>query len=225
LAHIAISPDLAFAAGITRVGNRSTVYAGSLAAEPRPVYSANAAFTSPSWDTSGELWTVQLTPVPQVLVIRPAAPVVRVPASGLAGLAIRELRVSRDGTRVAVVARSGRGTELLIGRVATTSDGALRLEAFRAPDPTLTDVAHVTWADANTVLVLGRSAGGARIPWLVDIDGANPGPLTTSGLTSYDAVAGAPGQAVLAESGGEIYQAAHGLWTPVGHGHEPAYPG
>ena len=225
LTDIALSPDLAFAAGLTHTGNRSTVYAGSLAAKPRAVYSADAAFTAPSWDASGELWTVQLSPVPQVLVIRPAAPVVRVPAPGLAGLAIRELRISRDGTRVAVVARSGRGTELLVGRVSTTGDGALRLDGFRVPDPTLGDVGHVTWADANTVLLLGRGPGGARIPWLVDVDGANPGPLSTSGLTSYAAVAGAPGQPVLAESGGEIYQAAHGLWTPVGRGREPAYPG
>jgi hypothetical protein len=99
------------------------------------------------------------------------------------------------------------------------------LDAFRAPDASLTDVADVTWADANTLLLLGRGGSGTRIPWLVDVQGANPAPLTTSGLTSYDAVAGAPGQAVLAESGGEIYQAAHGLWTPVGHGRGPAYPG
>jgi hypothetical protein len=225
LTRVALSPDLAFVAGLRRSGTHSTVYAGSLATAPRQVYSAAAAFTAPSWDAAGELWTVQLSPVPQVLLIRPAAPVVRVPAPGLEGLAVRELRISRDGARVAVIARSGVGTELLIGRVTTTGDGALRLDGFRVPDVTLGDVADVTWADANSVLLLGRSPGGSRIPWLVDVDGAAPAPLTTSGLTSYDAVAGAPGQPTLVESGGEIYQAAHGLWTPVGHGSEPAYPG
>jgi hypothetical protein len=225
LADIALSPDLAFGAGLRRVGTRTTIYAGSLAVVARPVYSASANFTAPSWDVSGELWTVQLSPAPQVLVIRPAAPVLRVPAPGLDGLVVRELRVSRDGTRVAVVANSGTGSELLIGRVSTTSDGALRLDGFRAPDSTLANVSHVTWADANTVLVLGQATGSSPIPWLVDVDGASPGPLTTNGLTSYDAVAGAPGQPVLAEAGGEVYQAAHGLWTPVARGTQPAYPG
>jgi hypothetical protein len=140
-------------------------------------------------------------------------------------LALRELRISRDGTRVAVIAGSGHATELLVGRVRTTSDGALRLDGFRSPDPTLSDVGDVTWADPSTLLVLGRASGAARIPWLVGIDGASVGAVTTSGLTAYGALAGAPGLPTLVASGALIYQAAHGLWAPVGRGSEPAYPG
>jgi hypothetical protein len=225
LADVAISPDLSFYAGLGPAGSGTTVYAGSIVADARPVFRASAPCTPPSWDEADDLWTVQLSPTPQVLLIRLGQPVVRVPAPELNGLAVRELRVSRDGTRVAVVASSGRGVELLVGRVSITGDGALRLDGFRSPSPGLLDVGDATWADANTVLVLARAPGHQRIPWLVDVDGVKPAPVTTSGLTSYTAAAGAPGQPTLVASGREIYQAKSGLWTPVGAGEDPGYPG
>ena len=164
----------------------------------------------------------------KALLIRPGQPTIRVPAPALAGFDVREMRVSRDGSRVAVIASTSRGPILLIGRVAMTNNGGLRLDGFRNPASSLTGVASVSWADGNTVLLLGRNLGGARLPWLVDVDGVKPAPVTTTGLASYDAVAGAPGQPTVAQSGGAspvIYQAGRGFWSPVGRGSEPSYPG
>jgi hypothetical protein len=223
LQHVAVSPDLAFIGGLRTAAGRTSVYVGSLATEPRVVYSGAGPFTAPSWDRDGELWTVQLSPRPRVLLIRPGQQVVQIPAPSLDGQVVRALRISRDGTRVAVIVGTTQ-TQLLVGRVRTTSSG-LRLDGFINPAALLRDVTNATWADANTVLVLAHAVGRARIPWLVDVDGVRPAPVTTTGLTSYDAVAGAPGQPTLVESDGEIYQAARGFWTPVARGVEPAYPG
>ncbi len=233
LTDVALSPDLAFVGGLRRSGTRTVAYAGSVGTEPRQVYVADYPLTAPSWDTSqtGEMWTVELSPTTRVLLIRPGQPVLRVPSPELNGVVVRELRISRDGTRVAVIASASGVGELLVGRVATTSDGALRIDGLHNPAAgVITDVSHASWADGNTVAVLARStASGARVPYLVDVDGVKPIPVTTSGLTSYVALAAAPGQPTLVEStdGGRtfIYQASKGVWTPVGEGSDPAYPG
>ncbi|MFL6240051.1 MAG: LpqB family beta-propeller domain-containing protein [Actinomycetes bacterium] len=225
LEDVAVSPDLAFVAGVHRSGSRTTVYTGAFGAPLHATYVVAAPVTPLSWDVSGELWTVQLSATPAVLLLRPGQPVLRIPAPSLAGLDVRSLRISRDGTRVALVTSTASGAKLLIGRVSTTNDGALRLDGFRDPAPDLTDVGDPTWADANTVLVLARTPGHGRTPWLVDVDGVKPTPVTTSGLNTYSGVAAAPGQALLAESAGRIYQATRGSWTPVGSGSAPSYPG
>jgi hypothetical protein len=236
LTNVAISPDLAFVAGLRRTGARTTVYAGTLASEPRavPGLSAASTFTPPSWDAAGEMFTVQRSPTPQVFLVRPAAPLVQVPAPELRGRDVQELRVSRDGTRVAIIASSRGATQLLIGRISTTKQGALQVDGLRVPYPKLADVGSTTWTDSSTVLVLARGPEAAprapRAPWLIDVDGVKNTPVTTSGLTSYDAAAGAPGLPALVSSPGpggttDIYLAAHGLWAPLGVGTDPAYPG
>jgi hypothetical protein len=222
---VALSPSGSFAAGVLRSGTRTTVYVGSLESSPRPVVSSRVGFTAPSWDAGDEMWVMELGARPRLLVVRPQATPVVVAAPELAGRPIDAVRISRDGTRVAVIAGSGSRRELLIGRVRTNADGSLRVEAFRRPAPVLTGLIGVTWADPSTLAVLAVRRPGALRPWLVGVDGAEINPITTAGLTTYDEIAAAPGQPTLVGSRGLVYSAQRGLWTVVGRGSQPGYPG
>jgi hypothetical protein len=225
LDRVSLAPSGTYAGGLLRSGGRTTVYVGNLNNAPRAVLSSRAGFTPPSWDASDEMWTVERSATPRVVVVRPPGTSVTVSAPSLSGLRVDAFRVSRDGTRVAVVAGTGSDRALLVARIRTGTDGALRLDAFRRPAPELSAVTDVSWADPSTLAVLATNRAGPARPWLVRVDGAETNPITTAGLTSYDEIAAAPGQPTLVESRGLVYTAQRGLWTALGRGSQPSYPG
>ncbi|MDX6285681.1 MAG: hypothetical protein QOG53_1166 [Frankiales bacterium] len=225
LDRVALSPSGTYAAGLLHAAGRTTLYVGSVETAPRAVLSNSAGFTPPSWDAGNELWTVELGAAPRLLVVRPPAKPVVVAAPELAGRVISAARISRDGTRLAVIAGVGAQRELLVGRVRTTGNDALRVEEFRRPGPELTAAKDLSWADPSTLAVLAVRRTGALRPWLVRVDGAELNPITTAGVLSYDEIAAAPGQPTLVESRGLVYSAQRGLWTVLGRGSQPAYPG
>jgi hypothetical protein len=215
----AVAPGRDLVAGLRSAPTGVTLYAGSLAAGPRPRRSA-AAFTPPSWDRGGNLWTVQAG---RLVVLAGGDRPVPAVAPELERADVRALRVSRDGTRVAVVlVRDGTST-LLVGRVVVAS-GRLRAEAFRPAAPTLVDVRDVAWADANRLAVLARAGREAPAPWLVEADGSQLTPVATRGL-AFSRLAAAPGRPLLAAAGEQIWEHAGSRWRVVGPGSDPLYPG
>jgi hypothetical protein len=225
LDRVALAPSGTYAGGLLRSSGRTTVYVGNLNNAPRAVLSSRANFTAPSWDASDEMWTVERGATARVIVVRPPGSSATVVAPTLSRLRIEALRVSRDGTRVAVIAGSGSSRELLIGRVRVGADGVLRLDAFRRPAPELTGVSTLSWADPSTVAILATNRAGPPRPWLVRVDGAETTTISTAGLTVYDDIAAAPGQPTLVSSRGLVYTAQRGLWTALGRGSQPSYPG
>src|SRR6185436_6529470 len=113
------SPSGTYVGGVLRSSGRTSVYVGNLNNAPRAVVSSRSAFTAPSWDASDEMWTVERGATPRVLVIRAPEAVSTVSAPALAHRSIQALRISRDGTRVAVITGVGADRELLVGRVRT----------------------------------------------------------------------------------------------------------
>jgi hypothetical protein len=141
---------------------------------------------------------------------------------------ITSLRVSADGTRMAIVihrdpGRPGRG-ELMVGRVVPGAD-RLRVEAFRRIERSLADVDDASWVDGSTLVVLGSSSGSVVQPTLISINRTVtdvPGELLV-GLTS---VVGAPGLPLLADTPrGVIWQSTASDWRELTPGTDPAYPG
>jgi hypothetical protein len=141
---------------------------------------------------------------------------------------ITSLRVSADGTRMAIVVhrdsgRPGRG-ELMVGRVVPGAD-RLRVEAFRRIERSLADVDDASWVDGSTLVVLGSSSGSVVQPTLININRTVtdvPGELLV-GLTS---VVGAPGLPLLADTPrGVIWQSTASDWRALTPGTDPAYPG
>jgi hypothetical protein len=209
-----------------------SLYAGSLLA-PKQLLTG-ASFTTPSWDSLGNLWTVQQQQ-------SSSAPRVRIAPSGKATLpapvilptdltksVIEELKVSRDGTRIAVLAVSTNVSQVLVGAVA--KDGT-SLVNFYPVAPTLTSVTDFVWASSTKLDILDtvpntNEPGSTSQLWTVDVDGWGPSLSQGTVLSNAVSIAAAPRQPlVVATSLDQIEQYSNGQWRFIGNGSGPHYPG
>jgi hypothetical protein len=208
-----------------------SLYAGPLLSPKQLLTGFN--FTTPSWDSLGNLWTVQQQQ-------SSSAPRVRIAPSGKATLPgtvaapdlakslIEELKVSRDGTRIAVLAVSTNVSQVMVGDVA--KDGT-SIENFYPVAPTLTSVTDFVWASSTKLDILDtvpntNEPGSTSQLWSVDVDGWAPSLTQQNVLTTAVSIAAAPGQPlVVATSLNQIEQYSNGQWQFIGSGSAPHYPG
>ncbi|MGH3831408.1 MAG: LpqB family beta-propeller domain-containing protein, partial [Pseudonocardiaceae bacterium] len=199
---------------------------GNLAAVPLDA----VTLTRPTWRSSGtEVWTViNGRTVVGVAVSGAGSPVsYPVDATELTQLGpISQLRLSRDGVRVAAVI-NGR---LVVAAVVTES-GVVSLrhpQVLREGD--LPPIASVDWARPELLVV--ASAGPSAQVFSVSVDGLTLRQLPSTNLTGplTDIVA-APGRDVLVAdaTGLWAYSDTQEVWEPllggVGPGAVPLYPG
>ena len=228
------TPDLI--AGVTQgTGSELDLYAGPVT-QPQKLLEG-FAFTTPSWDSLGNLWTVQR-------VTSSSAPEIRVAPAGKATLpgpiavppillannkVIQQLKVSRDGTRIAVLAVSTAGVgQVLVGAV--TKDGTIT--NFYPVAPSLTTARDFVWASSTRLEILATAPSNA-VPgttsqmWSVDVDGWPPSLadqlILPDGTSS---IADAPGEGVVVGTTSNVIERlANNSWQVVGDGTSPRYPG
>ncbi len=224
-------PDLI--AGITQgTGTSLDLYAGPVTAPKKLL--EGSAFTTPSWDSLGNLWTVwqdKSSSAPQIRVA-PAgkatlpSPVALPPI--FANKVIQELKVSRDGTRIAVLAVSTNVSQVLVGSV--NKDGTIA--NFYPVAPSLSTATDFVWASSTRLEILATApsnaaAGTTSQLWTVDVDGWPPS-LTDELVLPDDAasIADAPGESlVVGTTSNVIEKLTNNSWDIVGEGTSPRYPG
>ena len=227
----ASGPDLI--AGVASNGSLQDLYVGPIE-QPKRVDSG-ISFTTPSWDAFGNVWTVRQSSANSPQEVRLSA-VTQAGATKFITVAnpdlaaselIESLKVSRDGTRVAVIAKSTTsGLQLLVGHVVKTPTGA-SIDGFYPVAPSLVPVPDgVAWASSTTLDVLATAPGEANPSvWSVDVDGWRQAPVPTP----YDdvvSITAAPNQPlVIATKGNEIEVLRNDAWQVVGRGQAPSYPG
>lgn len=193
-----------------------------------------AQFTRPSWtpsdsagDPSRALWTVadgtvlRVVESPQNTWL--ASPV---DASALAQYGtITDLRLSRDGVRVAVVA----GGNLLVGAV-VVDQGAVSIQQVRLLQPLLTTVTRADWIRQDQ-LVIATTAPGTPVQ-SISVDGLNLNAYTSANLSStVTDVAAADGPPIVAVDGAGLWESPgiSEAWQQPQHlqpaGAIPFYPG
>jgi hypothetical protein len=194
-----------------------------------------------SWGPGEQgLWLLDRSGTPGVCLLpAPGAPAwpdpcdvsyERPPGAGV----LTQLRVSRDGARVAMVFGEGSERQLYIGRVVPTG-GRPRLTV--GPDPVapgLTDVTDVAWESGTSVVVLAASSPGATqiVVWTVDVDGSTrPAVVQRPGLEGTPTgVAAAPGRPLVVSTDvdgrSRLYRDNGTLFRQQQvPGSAPAYPG
>jgi hypothetical protein len=199
------SPDGQRVAAVTR-GDGRQLMIGRAGAPLEPTGLRGGSMTRPSWTPTGaEVWTVvDSVRLARVVVDTGGRAVSRpVDGSGLAALGmISDLRLSRDGMRVAAVV----GGQLVVGAVARSMNGDVtvrNIRMLRAGD--LTDLVAVSWRSADQVVVVGRRPD--RAVEVVVVDGLDWQSLPTSNLTPpLTGVAAAPGRPLLVTD-------QNGLWS------------
>jgi hypothetical protein len=189
-----------------------------------------ASMTRPTWRPSGsEVWTViDGATVAGVALSETGEPTTyQVDAAELAALGpITDLRLSRDGIRVAAVV----GGRLVVATV-VSSEGVVRLRHPRElRQSNLPALASVDWARADLLTV--ASAGASPQVAEVSVDGAVYRSLSSTNLTApLTSVAAAPGrETMVADANGLwAYSESQEVWEPllggIGPGAAPIYPG
>ena len=114
---------------------------------------------TPSVDRFGWVWTSSADRPGMLRSIRPGSREVGVSSDWLSEQAIMALRVSRDGTRVAVVSRVGAITQIDVAAIVRDASGApTKLGPPITVGASLVAVEDVVWVDDTTLGVLGQAS-------------------------------------------------------------------
>lgn len=192
----------------------------------------------PSWDPLGNLWFVdRSTGTVSVLPAGGSDPV-PVTVGKLPGGRPTQLVVSRDGARVALVTGSGKAARLLVATVtgvdqldADPEGGArVAITAAREVLPDLRSVRDVSWADAQTLAVLGGRDRLPVEPLYTSTDGYEVAAVQADadlvGLAAAPPLRPQTSPLVVATVEGQLQQYTPGRgWVLLGEGANPAYPG
>ncbi|MDQ4039938.1 MAG: LpqB family beta-propeller domain-containing protein [Actinomycetota bacterium] len=225
------SGELLSLAGLSVGAQSSTLYVGPYGADLAPVLT-DSRLTAPTWSgVAEEVWTVRNGS--DVLRIPTGALAQPVPAPELAGTgAVRVFQLSRGGARAALIMETDAGPALFVAGIVRTAD-SVTVGAPRQIAPGLTGMQDVSWASADSLIVLAADARGEEVvPYTIGVDGWGITALTTDGLPGEpDSVAAAPNRAFLVSAAGTVWQFSLDIWAaltpgqPPLAGTNPFYPG
>lgn len=169
LNSVAVSLDGKKMAGVSHRQHHDELFIGPTGKTMVGRFGA-ASLTPPTWGgQSGEVWTVRDGTDVIAVPADGSAKGVKIPALGLARIApITELRLSRDGTKVALIGHEGR---LYVARVShnsggSTIDGLQQLAKGRSGFKTL------SWANGDEVVALAPNTTFSVVPWEIAVDGS-----------------------------------------------------
>ncbi|MHB1738378.1 MAG: LpqB family beta-propeller domain-containing protein [Actinomycetes bacterium] len=232
LARAAVSLDGSLVAGVAAGGH--TVLVGGVGSAKAPVaWFRGTHVTALSWDRTSGLWILDQTSTgSQIWVVHGPNDARRVLVNGLGSTAVSDLRVSRDGTRVAMIV-GATGSRLLLGAVipGEKPSDAPQVGGLWRVAPGLTGFRSVSWMNADRLAVLATAPGQALAPYLVGVDGflvaSTVGPAGAAPLTGATTVAAGPGSLPLlvGTSSGSVYQLDGRTWALVATDAYPLYPG
>lgn len=161
-------------------------------------------------------------------LLRDGEEVVQAEVRGLRDHSLVHFRISRDGTRAAVVTEQDGERSLQVGRVVEGEDGQVSVGAFiNLADQELEDVTGIAWRSSDQLVVLGSRDGGATQALFVALDGGTPAASAGAPVAGMNTISGAPGQPLLAGSeDGNIWMSNDPLnWQSVVEGGSPTFPG
>ncbi|MGQ0480037.1 MAG: LpqB family beta-propeller domain-containing protein [Pseudonocardia sp.] len=199
------SPDGQRLAGVSRADGRQLLV-GRAGGTLEATGVRADSMSRPSWTpTGGEVWTVlDGARLARVSLDPPGRTAVRaIDGSALAALGpIADLRLSRDGMRVAAVV----GGQLAVGAVARSMGDDVMVRNVRLlRSDELTDLVALSWRTSDQIAVVGRRPD--RAVEVVMVDGLDWQSLPTTNLTPpLTAVAAAPGRPLLVTD-------QNGLWS------------
>ena len=224
----ATSPDGLLMAALSDDGQQ--VYLNQGMTNPNvEVIAKGTDFSRPSFTADGSVWLVDRFGSDEQRSTIWRKPIdgepLQVRAPELRDRRVQQLRLSLDGTRVAVVVQAPSGDgKLFLGRVVRTANG-VSVQALRPLGDSIDDIRDVTWQNASSLVVLGRDRGTVLQPFEVGVNSVVDQVVGTTpeGMTSVTA---APGFNLLASRRGfsDIWQNDVD-WSVYLRGSDPAYPG
>ncbi len=179
------------------------------------------AFTPPTFDTAGWLWSVKTPDKGQPQTVRAYQPTGQagtgadVSASWLSGFTVTDLRVARDGVRVAVVAQKDGQSHLFLTAITRDDNGVPARLSTPENVPTGTAVFNsVRWLSDSKMTLANLGAKEEVTPIIVSQGGIEEtlGPL--QGATGLSA--GNGGDDIYLISGSKLYSRVGTRWYNTG---------
>jgi hypothetical protein len=182
---------------------------------------------APSVDRFGWVWSGPEASNGSLIAVTELGERTDVAADWLEGSLVRSLRVSRDGTRVAVVSQDENGRVRVDVAGVVRDDGRpLRLsESWQIGAP-LTTATEVSWVDEVTVAVLGTTgSAGSPAMHLVPLGGRTSALSIVENATGIATGRGSRAQYVV-DAGGQLWLRQGTAWLVVATGVSDAvFPG
>ena len=134
---------------------------------------AGRSLVAPSFDRLGYLWTVESATEDGPLAVTPDGEVLTFTSEWLRARSTVAIAVSRDGSLMAVLSRSGGQPVVEVANIHRDEQGVPLGLGEPLPIGTGVDAGiDIAWADDSTVAVLGEPIDGASSPlWLITIGG------------------------------------------------------
>lgn len=242
LVSAAVKRDEQYAAGV-RTGGRELIVANISKSSVDPgrvaltsaAHAANDGLSAPSWDGYGNLWVADRDGSrSRLLMLRDGAgDPYEVPVPDLGDGRIQSLRVAPDGTRIAMLVKTGGRTALKLGRIergGTAQTPVITVTALKGVTPQLEDVTAASWAGGSRLLVVGTESGGLQQIQYMNTDGSLPSTPALPGISDAASVAASEDQTkpLLAAYKGGIYRllTQDASWKQIAaKGIGPVYPG
>ncbi|WP_154795186.1 LpqB family beta-propeller domain-containing protein [Occultella kanbiaonis] len=186
------------------------------------------ALLDPSFDRFGWVWTGERTNTGRLLLARTDGSTATLETPTLAGAQVASIRVSRDGTRMAVVYTGGGAMRVEVVAITRDADGVpIRLGPPLSLAPSMTSATQVVWVDESTLAVLGASGGSISVH-LVTVGGQPTRSLPTVVDSASIAAARGERELYLVTSDGNLYARSGNGWRPVSGldpVRDPTFPG
>lgn len=192
-------------------GTLVTVPVGSA---PQTVLLTGPRLVAPSVDRYGWVWTAGAGATGELDLVRADGTTNRLRPGWLTGRDVQAVRVSRDGTRLAVVSEGPDGPTLEVSGIVRDEQGAPVTvgEGVRA-GARLSPTGSVVWVDDRTLGVLSQGDSGVT-PWLVPVSGSSTALPAVADAVSLAADRG-QGTVYVITSDGDLLRHQGGTWAPV----------
>lgn len=197
------------------------------------VHTDEDGLTGPSFDLHGSIWTASRVQedTGRVTVILASGDTVDVAVPWLGDRTVQALRVSSDGTQLAVLSRNGGGTPRIdVVGIVRSADGDPTGIVPAAPlrvGARFDEIVDLSWAGSGELAILAaESRSGDAQPYLAPVSGPTTSLGDVSGGSSITASTDARSVRVSTEDG-ELYSFGADNWQKVVDlvVHDPAYPG
>jgi hypothetical protein len=224
LAEIAVAPGGNLLAGIAK--DRKTLWTSPGDQPTRlTVRLKGEELRSASFDEDGNLWVLDgASPNTVLRRISADGDSVTVSLGGFVARQVTRLRVSSDGTRVAMVLDTVEGSQVYLG-LATGSGEDLAVASLRRLGFPLLDPVDIGWSDPDQLVVLAAEKNAAPQPFALSLGGIVSD--VAPSLADISGLAVAPGQAMIATTTKKVVYRLRpgGGWFRVGTGNYATYPG
>ncbi|WP_104117080.1 LpqB family beta-propeller domain-containing protein [Arthrobacter sp. B1805] len=206
----------------------TALYVTAPGSEARDVVRGNA-LTQPSFDPENWVWTSRVTEGrSEVLAIPPGGTEANasvLAAGWLGDRKVKELRVSRDGSRALVVTDRDGASEVLLAGVTRSAEGAPQSLTTPLALPTTGTIDTAVWAGQSTIAASSTGANEEATPVILQLDGEQEEMAALDGVLAISAGSDAE-DTFYAQAGTTLYKRIGNSWVDEQLDvRDPAFPG